>query len=86
MPRKTYNEISKELLSKKKSNENLKKRISSLREEMLRYKTLANSLSTQYERIIKEWKKMYQDLVNNGWKIVFVKVVEKINKLKGGGK
>ena len=79
MARKTYIEIQKELTSKTKANENLKKRAGTLREEALRYKKLANSLPIQYERIIKEYKQSAEMFAKNSWKVVFIIISGKIN-------
>lgn len=79
---KTHTQLEEELLSKTKSNENLKKRISILTSEVLRHKAVEKTLIRQYEQIVLEWKKMYENLLTNGWKIVFVKIVEKYNKLR----
>lgn len=79
MPRKTYQEISKELTDKKKSEENLKKRVSTLKEESLHYKSIAKSLPIQYEKVIKEYKHSAETFAKNSWKTVFIIVAGKIN-------
>lgn len=81
MIKKTYQEIQNELTHKTKSNENLKKRVSSLKGELLHYKDVARSLPVQYERIIKEYRKTLDDVLQNGWKLLFIKIVEKKNKI-----
>lgn len=87
MPRKTYPEIQKELLSKTRANENLKKQVSKHREEALRYKELVKSLSIQYERIIKEFKQSMDWFAKNSWKVVIIIIAGKISsrwgKLRG---
>jgi len=81
--RKTYDQLQRELLSKTKSEENLKKRARSLKEQLLEYRSRQKSLIIQYERIIREWRKMYEDLIGNGWKIVFAKIILYYKKVRG---
>ena len=79
MGRKTYTEIQKELTNKRTAEKNLKKRVSTLEEESLRYKSLAKSLPVQYERIIKEYKKTLDTFLENSWKLVFIIVSKKMS-------
>lgn len=82
MVKKTYSQLQKELTHKTKSKENLKKRVSSLKVESLHYKEVAESLPVQYEKIIKEYKKTLEEVLKNGWKLLFIKISEKFTKMK----
>lgn len=79
MGRPTYTELQKELTNKRTSEKHLKKRVSTLKEESLRYKALAKSLPIQYERIVKEYKKSLDIFWENSWKLVFIIIATKIN-------
>lgn len=81
--RKTYGEIQRELLNKTKSTDNLKERIKTLKSEVKRYKDIEKGLIIQYERIINEWRKRYDNLISHGWKIVFVKIINWYRKISG---
>lgn len=81
---KNYKKLQKELLYKKKGLQIAKNRISSLKIELLKSHNYIKTLIYQYERIIIEWKKMYKNLIENGWKIMLVKIIEKYNNIKGG--
>ena len=87
MVKPTYTELQEELTDKQNAEKNLKKRVGTLHEEVLRYKGYARSLPVQYERVIKEYKKQLEFFASNSWKLVFVIVSTKINagwkKIKG---
>lgn len=87
MIKPTYSELQKELTNKRTAEKNLKKRVGTLKEEMLRYKGLAKSLPVQYERIIKEYRKSLDVFLEHSWKVVFIilhdKFSAKWNKLRG---
>jgi hypothetical protein len=80
MPRLTYKQLQKELTNKRTAEKNLKKRVSTLKAEVLRYKGLAKSLPVQYERIIKEYKKSLDLFISNSWKLVAVVLAGKFNE------
>lgn len=52
----------------------LKKRISVWRSRALKDRSMLKSSILQYERVVREWQKMYHDVLDNGWKLLFVKV------------
>lgn len=81
--RKTYSQLHKELFHKTKSEENLRKRVSSMRVELREYRERQHMLLVQYERIVRDWKKEYENLLYNGWKIVFVKINRWFNEKRG---
>ena len=81
--RTTYNQLQRQLVESKKSEEHLKNRTRSLRVELLEYRNKEKSLIVQYERIIKEWRKRYVELLENGWKIVFAKIKIWYDKKRG---
>ena len=80
--RKTYGEIQKELASKTKYYDKLKDRMKELRTELKLYKHKERDFIVQYEKVIRDWQKRYNELINNGWKIVIVKVNNWLNKVK----
>lgn len=83
---KTFTQLEKELAESKKKEENLKERVGTWRKRALEAEKARKSLVTQYERVIREWKKMYQDLLDNGWKLLAAKIVLKYKELRGGVK
>lgn len=80
---KTFSQLQQEIADGKKREKLLKERVSKWRGEALESKRMLKSLIIQYERIIKEWKKMYEDLLSNGWKIIAVKVMNFIKERRG---
>lgn len=80
---KTYSQLEKEIADAKKREKLLKERVSKWRGEALEAKRMLKSLIIQYERIVKDWKKMYEDLIENGWKIVAIKFMNFINERRG---
>lgn len=81
--RKTYSELQKELLSKTKSEEKIKDRARTLKVEVLEHREREKSLILQYERLVREWRKRYEELLNNGWKLLLIKVKLFIDKKRG---
>lgn len=79
----TYSQLQKELFNKQKHEENLKKRVSKLRTDLLTYRSMERGLIEQYERIVKEYRVRYEEVIKNGWKIVIAKIIIWYNKLRG---
>ena len=82
MSEPTYSELQRRLTKSKKREDYLKERIGFWRTRARTDRQKLNNLVLQYERIIKEWRKMYLDVVENGWKLLFVKVYNKLQELK----
>lgn len=80
---KTITELQVELSKKDKSLKKVKARNSTLMQEVLDARRHKKALIGQYERVVAEWKKNYTNLIENGWKIVIVKVIQKYNRIKG---
>lgn len=78
-----YSTLQRKLSESEKREKYLKERISVWRDRALKERQMLKSAIIQYERIIKEWKKMYEDVIGNGWKIVFVKVKNWYDKKRG---
>ncbi len=81
--RKTYDELQRELVESEENREKLKEHTRTLKTQLLEYKGSQKRLIVQYERIIREWQRMYKNLLENGWKIVFAKLVIYYKKLRG---
>lgn len=77
MPEKTIAQLEKEILDKRKQEKVLKERISKWRAEALEAREMLKSLITQYERIIKNYKKVFEDLQANAGKLFFVSIYKK---------
>lgn len=83
---KTFSQLEKELTESKNREKNLKVRVSTWRTRALEAKRMQKSMVSQYERVVREWQKMYYDLLTNGWKLLAAKIVLKYKQLKGGVK
>jgi SMC interacting uncharacterized protein involved in chromosome segregation len=83
---KTISELQAELSRKDKDLKKVKLRTSSLRGQVLERERYIKTLINQYERVVTEWKKTYDNLIQNGWKILIIKILQKYHKLKGGVK
>lgn len=81
--RTTFEQLQKELVGKEKSEKKLKERVSTLKGEVIKYRDEEKRLIVQYERLIKEWRKRYESLLANGWKIVIAKITIWYNKKRG---
>ena len=84
MPDKTYSQLEKEIADKTKQEKVLKERASKWRNEALEARRMLKSLITQYERIIKEYKKMVDDFKANASKLFLVYIYEKFQSWKEG--
>lgn len=84
--RKTYHQLEKELFHKTRSEENLKRRIRSLRDQMRVFRFAEKQLVLQYERLVRDWRIRYESMMKNGWKIVLAKIVLWYTNLKEGKK
>lgn len=51
----------------------MKERVSKLRDQLLESRSTEKRLIIQYERIVKEWQKNYNLLIENGWRLLFMK-------------
>lgn len=78
----TYAELEKQLSHSQSHQEKLKERVSFWRKKANDERAKLKSLTVQYERIIKEWRNMYTEVINNGWKILFVKIGHRIRIIK----
>lgn len=78
-----YSTLVRKLTASEKREEHLKERVSIWRERAIKERGMLKSAIVQYERIIKEWRKMYTDTIDNGWKIVFVKIKTWYDKKRG---
>lgn len=83
MKQKTYQELEKELVDSKKREEKLKERVSTLRSELTGQKRYMKSLIGQYERVIKDWKRISTEYQNNISKFFFVSVFQKMKTKLG---
>lgn len=81
--RKTYNQLNRELLSKTRGEKKLKERVRTLRGELLEYRRNEKRAIIQYERIIKEWRKRYDSLFNNTFKLVISRIIAWYNEKRG---
>lgn len=79
----TFEELQRDLTHKTRSEQKLKDRISTLKTDLKETKDQEKRLIVQYERIIKEWKKRYDNLLSSGWKIVFAKMSIWYNTKRG---
>ena len=66
-----------------KTIRDLKVRVSIYRGEVLKDRQRLKTLSTQYEAVVKEWKKMYNDLITNAPKLFLVYLKRKWDKKRG---
>lgn len=82
---KTFKELEQELVDSKKHEKNLKERVGTLRTELTKTKHHMKGLIGQYERVIKDWKRIASEYEQHVFKIFFITVYRKI-KMKGGGK
>jgi hypothetical protein len=78
-----YSTLQRKLSASEKREQYLKERVSTWRTRALKEREMLKGAIVQYERIIKQWRKMYEDVIGNGWKIVFVKIVNWYNKKRG---
>lgn len=85
MKQKTFQELEKELFDSKKREKKLKERAGTLKGELLQEKRYAKSLIGQYERVIKDWKRVATEYRIHIFKMFFVTIYEKITK-RGGVK
>lgn len=83
MKQKTFQELEKELVDSKKREEHLKERTSTLKRQVLEEKRYSKSLIGQYERVIKDWKKLALEYHNNIFKMFFITLYKKLRK-EGG--
>lgn len=75
---RNYAVLQMELLNKTQHNKKLREHINGLRKELLQARTMQKNLIQSYEEVVKEWQISYKDLINNGWKLLFVKVQHKM--------
>jgi len=81
--RTAYKKIQQDLVDKTQKEKKLKKRISTLRKELREHREQEKRLILSYERLIRDWRKRFDNLINNGWKIVFTKINIWFSKKKG---
>lgn len=82
MSEPTYSELQKTISNSKTHEKKLKERVTFWRNKYREERSKLTRLVVQYERIIKEWKSMYTEVINNGWKILFVKISHRIRIIK----
>jgi hypothetical protein len=75
---RTYAQLQMELLQTTQQTKYLKNHISKLREDLLKSRSFQKHLIESYEQVVKEWRISYNDLINNTWKLVFVRLRRKI--------
>ena len=83
---KSFSQLEKELAESKNREKHLKVRVSTWRQRALEAKRMQKSMVSQYERVVREWQKMYYELLTNGWKLLATKIVLKYKEMRGGGK
>lgn len=62
-------------------NRSLKIKVGTLRNELLRSRDYQKRLIASYEAVVKEWQIAYRDLIRNGWKILFVKIRNRLKEV-----
>lgn len=77
-------QLEKELTATKKGLEKAKERTSTLRGELRTFKEYQNGLIWQYERVVKEYRKMLESYKNNLTKMFFISLFLKIKGKIGG--
>lgn len=77
---KKFSELEKELLHKTKAEENLKKQKNYWKERALKDRKMLKSMSGQYERVAREYKKNFDKLFNNAPKLFAVYLIQKLNQ------
>lgn len=85
MKQKTFQELEQELVDSKKREEKLRECNSTLRKEVLETRHYMKGLIGQYERVIKDWKKIAYEYQQHIWKMFFISVYKKIRR-EGGEK
>ena len=75
---KTFKELEQELVDSKKREENLKERASTLKGELLESRKYQKGLIGQYERVIKDWKRIAYEYQQHIFKMFFVTLYKKI--------
>lgn len=79
---KTIQQLEKEISDKKKQEKLLKERVSKWRGEALESKRMLKMLITQYERVIKEHKKIIEDFKRHATKLFILAIYEKYKSWK----
>lgn len=79
----TFDQLQRDLIGKEKSEKKLKERVSTLKGDLTKYREDEKRLIVQYERLIREWRKRYESLISNGWRIVIAKIIIWYNKKTG---
>lgn len=82
MAEPTYSELQKSLSHALYHEKKLKERSKFWKDKAKEERKKLKRLTVQYERLIKEWRKMYNEVVDNGWKLLFVKVYNKFTEIK----
>jgi DNA-binding ferritin-like protein len=81
---KTIKQLEEEIADKRKQEKLLKARVSKWRGEALEARRMLKSLITQYERIVKEYRKIVEDFQNHATKLFIVYIFNKIKTWKEG--
>jgi len=79
----TFDELQRDLVGKAQSEKKLKERVSTLKSDLIETKEQEKRLIVQYERLIKDWRKRYENLIGSGWKIVIAKISIWYNNKRG---
>lgn len=81
---KTIKQLEQEIADKRKQEKILKERVSKWRGEALEARRMLKSLITQYERIVKDYKKTVDDFQKHATKLFIVYIFNKFKTWKEG--